>query len=351
MMFRTPQQYQSLFAQPIHQLQQHQPSFSQLPWWANQSMSNLNPLVQPLLPSNPAGGAFSSDLGPFGVASTVALNPIQFGLPGILSGSTQQQLSPALLQALLSNSQQDPSLSLGSASSFVPQDSSTGLAALGLPGMRSAMGLPLGIQNQSLFLSGSHDQIGFGNVGGGASNIAHQTVVGAAAGTESGPQGLPRVLAQPEDSRKLSSHQVFLRHQIEAFQATEDDITTHTRGRNKPIMIGQVGIRCRHCSHLPVARRQKGSTYFPNSLSGLYQAAQNMSTTHMRCGLCTEMPSAVKQQFALLIASKTSSGAGRPYWAKSAEKLGLVDTEDGIRFIHDLPPGTHVLRTEDSARR
>lgn len=154
------------------------------------------------------------------------------------------------------------------------------------------------------------------------------------------PLGLPVTLAQQEDSLKLSSHQVFLRHQIEAFQAGEDDVTTHTRGRNKPIARGQVGIRCRHCAHLPVSRRQKGSTYFPATLLGLYQAAQNMSTTHMQCGLCTEMPEEIKQQFVNLISSKVvSSGAGRPYWARSAKKLGLVDSEDGIRFIRSLPRG------------
>jgi hypothetical protein len=161
------------------------------------------------------------------------------------------------------------------------------------------------------------------------------------------PHSLPAVLARPEDTFKLSSHQVLLRHQIEAFQATEDDISTHTRGRNKPITLGQVGIRCRHCAHLPVARRQKGSTYFPATLLGLYQAAQNMSTTHMQCGLCSEMPESIKAQFAHLIATKVaSSGAGRPYWAESAKKLGLVDTEDGIQFIRDLKPGARLIEKE-----
>jgi hypothetical protein len=163
------------------------------------------------------------------------------------------------------------------------------------------------------------------------------------------PRRLPCILAQPEDNLKLSEHQVQLRHQIEAFQATDDDISTHTRGRNKPIVLGQVGIRCRHCSHMPVCRRKKGSTYFPATLLGLYQAAQNMSTTHMQCGLCTEMPEAIKIQFTSLLTSKVaSSGAGRPYWAQSAKKLGLVDTEEGIFCSWDLPAGVRVIRDDSS---
>ena len=62
------------------------------------------------------------------------------------------------------------------------------------------------------------------------------------------------------------------------------------------------------------------------------QCDQNMSTTHMQCGLCTEMPEQIKLEFSRLMATKVaSSGAGRPYWAESAKRLGLMDTEDGIR--------------------
>lgn len=154
------------------------------------------------------------------------------------------------------------------------------------------------------------------------------------------PASLPCILAVNEDTHKLSAQQVLLRHQIEVFNASKDDLTTHKRGRNKPIKLGQVGIRCRHCAHLPVARRQKGSTYFPASLHGLYQASQNMSTTHFISGSCSEMPEELKKRFAEASTQKvTSSVAGRPYWRQKATALGLIDIpEDGIRFIRDLTP-------------
>mmetsp|Transcript_28004 Transcript_28004/g.68177 ORF Transcript_28004/g.68177 Transcript_28004/m.68177 type:complete len:347 (+) Transcript_28004:290-1330(+) len=174
----------------------------------------------------------------------------------------------------------------------------------------------------------------------------HQRILNATSDQQQRPQkrqrldsdsSLPRVLALPEDHDILSEHQIFLRSQIEAFCASRDDVSTHTRGRNKPVALGQVGIRCRHCAHVPVRQRQKGSTYFPASLLGLYQAAQNMCSTHMQSGLCDQMPLEVRQQFLQLLTSKVSgSGAGRPYWARSATKLGLVDTEDGIRLAKQL---------------
>jgi hypothetical protein len=156
---------------------------------------------------------------------------------------------------------------------------------------------------------------------------------------------LPVILCLSDDSLKLSEHQVLLRQQIEVFRASEDDIATHTRGRNKPIAINQVGIRCRHCAHLPISKRQRGCAYFPATTVGLYQAAQNMSTTHIQCGLCSEMPESLKTQFAKLLGRKNiCSGAGRKHWAKRAEILGLLDTDDGIRFHKDTP------RQKDKAR-
>jgi hypothetical protein len=135
------------------------------------------------------------------------------------------------------------------------------------------------------------------------------------------PLSQPACLARLVDEYNLSHHQDYLRQQIEAFQATQDDVMTHTRGRNKAIHVGQVGIRCRYCAHIPVSRRQKGSTYFPSNKFGIYQAAQNMSTAHIQCRLCTEMPKATTLKFIEIVSAKKmncSSGAGRPYWAQSA---------------------------------
>jgi hypothetical protein len=54
------------------------------------------------------------------------------------------------------------------------------------------------------------------------------------------------------DEYKLSDHQIFLRERIDSNQASQDDVMTHARGRKKPIInLGQMGIRCRHCAHLP----------------------------------------------------------------------------------------------------
>jgi hypothetical protein len=104
----------------------------------------------------------------------------------------------------------------------------------------------------------------------------------------------PFRLSSPNDALHLSKFQVFLRLNIEAFAATLTDVAIRIRGRNKAIQVHQVGIRCRHCAHLATIRRVKAAVYFPSSTLGLYQAAQNMSTSHLQCGLCPQMPESIK---------------------------------------------------------
>jgi hypothetical protein len=55
-------------------------------------------------------------------------------------------------------------------------------------------------------------------------------------------------LGVEDDKYWLSELQVFLRSNFaEAFGATEEDIAAPMHGRNKPIALGQVGIRCVYC--------------------------------------------------------------------------------------------------------
>jgi len=338
------------------QQQRHQtsPSTAMMMLMASQQRQQQEQLLlqQQLAAAQLGGGGGISGSGLSLLSALYSQAPNQAGVGGGGIAAAGASTSTALLQALINaQQQQHGSLALTGALSSQRQ-AGGGLVVPGMGVGQVASGSSASLQDlrhQQLLLALAQSQQQQQQQQGQPHRLLAQSPQqqqqGGAAGV-SIPLSLPVVLAQPEDTLKLSNHQVFLRQQIEAFEAAEDDISTHTRGRNKPITIGQVGIRCRHCSYLPVVRRQKGSTYFPASLLGLYQAAQNMCTTHMQCGLCTEMPEAVKQQFIALLASKSSSsGAGRPYWAKSAEKLGLVDTEDGgIRFARNVPPGARIVR-------
>ena len=80
----------------------------------------------------------------------------------------------------------------------------------------------------------------------------------------------PVLMVMPADKETLSSYQCFIRKHIEFFEATAQDVKRGAQGRNKPIVLGQVGLRCIHCKHVPFKQRAKASTYYPAKLLGSY---------------------------------------------------------------------------------
>jgi hypothetical protein len=133
------------------------------------------------------------------------------------------------------------------------------------------------------------------------------------------------------DDDSLSDYQCLVRKQIELFEALDDDVESNAQGRNKPIVIGQVGIRCRHCATLPPRHRARGATYYPAKLDGLYQAAQNMASSHL-CSHCQLIPPAVRQELLVLRDRKSSAGGGKKYWADGVRALGVYEDADVLRF-------------------
>lgn len=71
------------------------------------------------------------------------------------------------------------------------------------------------------------------------------------------------------DDSCLTSYQCFLRKQIELFEAGDDELQGTAQGRNTPLHRGQIGIRCRHCAHLPKAARARGGVYYSRTIDGV----------------------------------------------------------------------------------
>ena len=91
-----------------------------------------------------------------------------------------------------------------------------------------------------------------------------------------GSSGL--IVALANDETELSPYQCLVRQQIEVFEKDRVDNADGERaqGRNRPIVVGQVGIRCRHCgAHSDKKMRAKGSVLYPSTLLGVYQTAQS----------------------------------------------------------------------------
>jgi hypothetical protein len=142
-------------------------------------------------------------------------------------------------------------------------------------------------------------------------------------------------LSLPEDKTSLSPLRCFLREQVCAFSATEEDIAVRAP-TTFSISVGQVGIGCIHCVKQPSRLRSNRAACFPFSIARIYQSVADIQRFHF--GECKMLPPEVKAKFLSLqsASSKGSKGlATRQYWITSAKKLGLVDSPRGIRFGRD----------------
>jgi hypothetical protein len=142
-------------------------------------------------------------------------------------------------------------------------------------------------------------------------------------------------LALPEDNMSLSPLRCFLREQVCAFSATEEDIAVRTP-TTFSVSVGQVGIGCAYCLNQPAKLRLNRAVCFPFSIARIYQSVADIQRFHL--SECKMVPADVKDKFLSLqsASSKGSKGlATRQYWVTSAKKIGLVDTSRGIRFGRD----------------
>ena len=149
-------------------------------------------------------------------------------------------------------------------------------------------------------------------------------------------------LALPEDDDVLSPLHCFMRkYCVEAFSAQQEDIATPRYGKSHggKIVVGQVGIRCLHCKHLPINRRPERAACFPSSLRNIYHSIETWQRRHSTA--CTELPGwAKKTMIDLMESSKSSGGGRRHYWEDAAKKVGLVNTSHGVRFART--PGEEI---------
>ena len=152
----------------------------------------------------------------------------------------------------------------------------------------------------------------------------------------------PMPLAMSSDKDWLTPLHCFVRrHCVEIFTATQSDVSTPSKGKRKPIQVGQVGIRCPHC-HSGEAKnkpRERGSVYYPTSIASIYNATMNLLQRHLHN--CSCVPEDVMRRYETLKSDDARSGT-----SKRSLSLGLVDTPSGIRYSALSPPPLPSLSTQ-----
>ena len=109
----------------------------------------------------------------------------------------------------------------------------------------------------------------------------------------------PIPLALDEDKHWITPLHCFVRkHCVEVFTASDMEVQTPSKGKRKPIQVGQIGIRCVHC-HEGLKdtdlNRERGSVYYPTSLSSIYNATMNLLQRHLRT--CPKVPDSIMEKY------------------------------------------------------
>jgi len=128
----------------------------------------------------------------------------------------------------------------------------------------------------------------------------------------------PECLALPEDKRHLTELHCFVRkNNIYLFCADADEAGVPKKGRKKTLTVGQVGIGCNHCRYS--ASKLKGCTYFPSSISGIYNATMIIQQRHFP--VCPSVSKEIRAEYDKLKVLTARSASTKEYWMWAAKKL------------------------------
>mmetsp|Transcript_21924 Transcript_21924/g.64739 ORF Transcript_21924/g.64739 Transcript_21924/m.64739 type:complete len:478 (-) Transcript_21924:295-1728(-) len=164
-------------------------------------------------------------------------------------------------------------------------------------------------------------------------------------------------LGRPADLDHLSELTCYVRCQLEVFVATPFDLSTRTERAclHQGVSVGSVGLRCVYCTEaqrqdvipqgalLARQRRARGAVIFPGKIRMIHEAVRNWQSRHFK--KCEEIPESVRAEFQRLRKegrrrrrNKMEKDAG-VYWEESFRRMGMIDTENGVR----LRPGAPFL--------
>jgi hypothetical protein len=142
----------------------------------------------------------------------------------------------------------------------------------------------------------------------------------------------PMALGVEEDREHLSMFLQFLRTECcEVFTASEKDV--FHRRKSKQIRLHQVGIRCALCANIPYMERTLRSSCYPSSFDRIYQSVTMMIRDHFAD--CPHFSESMRTNYDTIKASSVRKGnyEAKSYWIKSAQSLGIVETEEGLFFL------------------
>lgn len=126
-----------------------------------------------------------------------------------------------------------------------------------------------------------------------------------------------------------------MRQQLQFFEISTQE-AAFCKAKNVSIHVGQVALRCRHCTGVSMEFRQRGSLIVAMAHNSLYRHFADGKNIHIE-ELCHFVPSDTKKQLKALRQQRGATLAqDLLFWSTKAKDEGVVETNQGLRFESSL---------------
>ncbi len=134
---------------------------------------------------------------------------------------------------------------------------------------------------------------------------------------------------------RKNTYMGLIRQQLEFFEISNEEVA-FCKTKNVSVHVGQVALRCRHCTCVSMALRPRGSMIVAMEHISLYKHFLRGKNIHME-GLCHFVPSATQKELMDLRKQRGATNAqDLIYWSTTAKDEGVVETRVGLRFKSSL---------------
>lgn len=95
-----------------------------------------------------------------------------------------------------------------------------------------------------------------------------------------------------------------------AFNLLARSFTAPRRGRKKPVLLGQVGVRCMACARGP--EKRNGAVYYPTTIASIYNSVMLIQQRHF--SECTGVSAELRAEYTRMKKILGRSGSAKDYW-------------------------------------
>lgn len=128
--------------------------------------------------------------------------------------------------------------------------------------------------------------------------------------------------------------------QYEFFELSSEEVAA-CKAKNVTVEVGQVALRCRHCTCISLSYRPKGSMIVAKTHGGFYKYFYDRKSTHVE-ELCPFVSKPLRKRLTALRSLRESKPGGMQfgldfeYWCAKGKAEDVVETTNGLRFESTL---------------